>query len=82
MTSVRHPYDTLTGATLLTGALAAQEAGVVPATIRKWVQLGHLRPAGRQGRSHLYRLEDVFAAERATRRRTASASGAVSAPHG
>nr|WP_203600283.1 hypothetical protein [Streptomyces sp. SID9727] len=66
---------------MLTGALAAQEAGVVPATIRKWVQLGHLRPAGRQGRSNLYRLEDVFAAERATRRRAAPGSGPVPAPH-
>ncbi|MEU4653085.1 MerR family transcriptional regulator [Streptomyces sp. NPDC023723] len=61
------------GATLVTGALAAQETGVVPATIRKWVQLGHLNPAGRQGRTHLYRLEDVFAAERATRRPPAGA---------
>ncbi|MFF3555733.1 hypothetical protein ACWD4V_06520 [Streptomyces tsukubensis] len=54
---------------LITGALAAAEAGVVPATIRKWVQLGYLAPAGRRGRAGLYRLEDVFAAERATRRR-------------
>lgn len=80
MTSPRHPYDTRTGTTLVTGALAAQEAGVVPATIRKWVQLGHLRPSGQQGRGHLYRLEDVFAAERATRRaprrRAPAASGA------
>ncbi|MER5768018.1 MULTISPECIES: hypothetical protein [unclassified Streptomyces] len=55
---------------LITGALAATEAGVVPATIRKWVQLGHLTPAGRRGRAQLFRLEEVFAAERATRRRT------------
>ncbi|MER7725507.1 hypothetical protein [Streptomyces sp. NPDC096323] len=86
MTSPRHPYSTLTGVTLVTSALAAQEAGVVPATIRKWVQLGHLRPSGQQGRRHLYRLEDVFAAERATRRpphrSTATASGPTSAPRG
>ncbi|MET7514210.1 MerR family transcriptional regulator [Streptomyces sp. NPDC005480] len=50
--------------TYVTGDLAATEAGVAPATIRKWVQLGHLRTAGRQGRRRLYRLEDVFAAER------------------
>ncbi|RDG35988.1 MerR family transcriptional regulator [Streptomyces corynorhini] len=56
----------MTGA-LITGALAAGEAGVAPATIRKWVQLGRLAPAGRQGRAQLYRLEDVFAAERAAR---------------
>ncbi|WP_299533023.1 hypothetical protein [uncultured Streptomyces sp.] len=58
----------MSGVALVTSALAAQEAGVVPATIRKWVQLGHLRPSGQQGRAHLYRLEDVFAAERAARR--------------
>ncbi|MEU7280426.1 hypothetical protein AB0A69_16805 [Streptomyces sp. NPDC045431] len=57
------------GAALVTGQLAAQEAGVVPTTIRKWVQLGHLSPAGRQGRAQLYRLEDVFAAERSARRK-------------
>lgn len=62
------PYARPADITLVTGALAAQEAGVVPATIRKWVQLGHLRPSGRQGRRHLYRLEHVFAAERAARR--------------
>ena len=55
--------------TLIPGTLAAHEAGVVPATIRKWVQLGHLRPAGRSGRTLMFRLEDVFAAERAARRR-------------
>ncbi|MFI6334721.1 hypothetical protein [Streptomyces sp. NPDC050535] len=55
------------GPALVTGAAAAAEAGVVPATVRKWVQLGHLAAAGRQGRTHLFRLEDVFAAERATR---------------
>ncbi|MGW0560440.1 hypothetical protein ACWDZ4_07345 [Streptomyces sp. NPDC003016] len=60
---------TVAAGTLINGALAATEAGVVPATIRKWVQLGHLVPAGRQGRAQLYRLEDVFAAERAARRK-------------
>ncbi len=59
----------MTAPALVTGQLAAQEAGVVPTTIRKWVQLGHLAPAGRQGRAQLYRLEDVFAAERSTRRK-------------
>jgi DNA-binding transcriptional MerR regulator len=52
----------------VTSELAAAEAGVTSATIRKWVQRGHLRPAGTQGRRQLYRLEDVFAAERATNR--------------
>ena len=50
--------------TLIPGPLAAQEAGVAPATIRKWVQLGRLKPVGRAGRAQLFRLEDVFAAER------------------
>ncbi|WDM15012.1 hypothetical protein J3S85_27980 [Streptomyces lavenduligriseus] len=53
--------------TLVTGATAAAEAGVSAATVRKWVQLGRLTAAGRQGRAHLFRLEDVFAAERAAR---------------
>ncbi|MFC8518303.1 hypothetical protein [Streptomyces sp. NPDC057257] len=56
--------------TLVTGATAAKEAGVAPATVRKWVQLGRLTAAGRQGRTHLFRLEDVFAAERAARGRS------------
>ncbi|MEV5968673.1 MULTISPECIES: hypothetical protein [unclassified Streptomyces] len=58
---------------LIPGPLAAEEAGVAPATIRKWVQLGHLRAAGKAGRAQLFRLEDVFAAERATRRRPRTA---------
>ncbi|MDV5147735.1 hypothetical protein R1T08_27100 [Streptomyces sp. SBC-4] len=58
---------------LIPGPLAAEEAGVAPATIRKWVQLGHLRAAGRAGRAQLFRLEDVFAAERLARGRTRTA---------
>jgi predicted site-specific integrase-resolvase len=56
--------------TLIPGPLAAQEAGVAPATIRKWVQLGRLTAAGKAGRAQLFRLEDVFAAERAAARAT------------
>jgi len=56
----------VTNAPLITAELAAGEAGVTTATIRKWVQRGHLRPAGAQGRRRLFRLEDVFAAERTT----------------
>ncbi|WP_436777964.1 hypothetical protein [Yinghuangia sp. YIM S09857] len=55
---------------LLTAGEAAPEVQVVPATIRKWVQLGHLAPAGRRGRENLFRLEDVFRAERAVHHRT------------
>ncbi|MFF8598678.1 hypothetical protein ACF065_07180 [Streptomyces sp. NPDC015232] len=58
---------------LIPGPLAAAEAGVAPATIRKWVQLGHLRAAGKAGRAQLFRLEDVFAAERAARRKPRTA---------
>ncbi|MEU9332009.1 hypothetical protein AB0D49_02465 [Streptomyces sp. NPDC048290] len=61
--------------TLLPAPLAAREAGVAPATLRKWVQLGRLTAVGRAGRAHLYRLEDVFAAERAARRRTGTRTG-------
>ncbi|MFZ3472283.1 hypothetical protein ACODT3_14955 [Streptomyces sp. 4.24] len=57
---------------LIPGPLAAHEAGVAPATIRKWVQLGRLTAAGKAGRAQLFRLEDVFAAERDASRRTAA----------
>lgn len=58
---------------LLTTEMAAGEAGVLPATIRQWVRRGHLTIAERRGRSTLFRLADVFAAERATRRRAPGA---------
>ncbi|MFI6440481.1 hypothetical protein [Streptomyces sp. NPDC050759] len=61
--------------TLIPGPLAAQEVGVAPATIRKWVQLGRLTPVGKAGRAQLFRLEDVFAAERAVTRRGRCRSG-------
>ncbi|MEU3464911.1 hypothetical protein ABZ721_33795 [Streptomyces sp. NPDC006733] len=53
---------------LITADLASAEVSVSQATIRKWVQLRYLVPAGKQGRAQLFRLEDVFAAERRTRR--------------
>ncbi|MBT2445901.1 hypothetical protein J7F03_02105 [Streptomyces sp. ISL-43] len=66
---------------LIPGPLAAHEAGVAPATIRKWVQLGRLTAAGKAGRAQLFRLEDVFAAERDASRRTPSGMrGAGPAP--
>ncbi|MEW1614322.1 MULTISPECIES: hypothetical protein [unclassified Streptomyces] len=69
MSTGQAPPRTASRAALITGVLAAQEADVAPATIRKWVQLGYLAAAGQRGRAQLYRLEDVFAAERAARRR-------------
>ncbi|MFI5759810.1 hypothetical protein ACIA8F_02595 [Streptomyces sp. NPDC051563] len=62
---------------LIPGPLAAQEAGVAPATIRKWVQLGRLRAAGKAGRAQLFRLEDVFAAERDASRRAGPGAAGV-----
>jgi transposase-like protein len=55
---VNHP-------TLVPAALAAREVGVAQSTLRKWVHLGWLVAAGKRGRAHVFRLEDVFAAERA-----------------
>ena len=40
----------------------------VPATrVRKWVQRYGITPAGRDGRRNLYRLEDLYGAERRAR---------------
>jgi len=54
----------LPGDVLLTAAEAAVEVGVRPATLRQWVHLGRLAPAGKRGRAHVFWLADVFAAER------------------
>lgn len=53
---------------LLTPAEASSLFNVTAATIRKWAQLGHIKPAGldRAGRK-LYRLKDVAAYEKSTR---------------
>lgn len=52
----------------LTTAEAAEFAGVKPATIRKWVERGHLAPCGRDRRGWpLYAALDVARAEAATR---------------
>ncbi|MCF2530674.1 helix-turn-helix domain-containing protein [Yinghuangia soli] len=63
------PQANRAGLALITAGEAASEVEVVPATIRKWVQLGHLAPAGKRGRENLFRLEDVFSAERSAHRR-------------
>jgi hypothetical protein len=49
---------------LVTTREAAREAGVTAPTIRKWASEGRLTPAGTRGRETLYRLTDVFDAER------------------
>lgn len=59
---------------LLTPNEAAEICDVAPATIRKWAQLGKIRPAGldSQGRK-LYRLGDVAEYEKKTRVRSGRA---------
>nr|WP_225835566.1 hypothetical protein [Streptomyces sp. NK08204] len=66
--------------TLSPGPLAAQEAGVAPATIRTWFQLGHLAPVAKAGRAQLLRLEDVLAAGRGARGTERRARRAVTGP--
>ncbi|MEE6280161.1 hypothetical protein [Georgenia sp. MJ170] len=46
-------------------AAAAVAVGRKPTTIRKWVQWGWVRRAGRDGRRGLVDLEDVLLANRA-----------------
>jgi hypothetical protein len=54
---------------LLTGAQAARAVHRSRQLIRRWAQLGHLTPAGYTADgAPLYRLGDVWAAERTTRR--------------
>lgn len=54
---------------LLPGHLAATYFGVSRQLIYRWRQLGHITPAGTDRNGHpLYRLGDLLAAERATRR--------------
>lgn len=49
---------------LFTAEEAAAEVGVKAATIYVWVHRGHLVPAGTRGKHRLFRLSDVFEAER------------------
>lgn len=51
---------------LYTADQAAAEVGIERQTIYVWVSRGSLRPVPgvKRGRSHLFRLEDVFAAEK------------------
>ncbi|GII89641.1 hypothetical protein Ssi03_76310 [Sphaerisporangium siamense] len=49
---------------LFTTAEAAAEVGFSIAAIDNWVRRGYLAPAGRRGRSNVYRLSDVFEVEK------------------
>lgn len=49
---------------MLDSTEAAKLVGVATSTIRVWVNRGHLHPAGRVGRKHLYRALDVLGAAR------------------
>lgn len=53
---------------LMTTRQAADEFGVDPSTVRKWVQRGLLTVAGTSGRSNCYWRSDLLKAERTARR--------------
>ncbi|HEX4818499.1 MAG TPA: helix-turn-helix domain-containing protein [Nonomuraea sp.] len=60
---------------LYTADQAAAETGFTRQAIYNWVSRGYLEHAAKQGRTKLFRLEDVFAAEKQrdhTRRRRSS----------
>lgn len=52
---------------LIPGSSAAKVLGVSKQLIRRWRQLGHITPVRMDGRSPLYRLGDLFEAERKLR---------------
>lgn len=49
---------------LFTADQAATETGFTRQAIYNWVSRGYLKPATKQGRTKLFRIEDVFAAEK------------------
>lgn len=51
---------------------AAYLVGVRPATIRQWVRRGRLKPMGRLGNTHTFRVDDVREAARGHSTRTRS----------
>lgn len=55
---------------LYTTREVADELGVTPATVHQWVHRGYLTPVGKKGRQNVYRLADVFEAERCNRWRS------------
>jgi predicted site-specific integrase-resolvase len=54
---------------LYTADQAATETGFTRQAIYNWVSRGYLRHAAKEGRTKLFRLEDVFAAEKKRDRR-------------
>jgi DNA-binding transcriptional MerR regulator len=61
---------------LVPTAEAAELVGVKPATIRKWVQRGHLTARGLDEKNRpLYHPDDVIAAEAKVRQNGIAASG-------
>ena len=61
---------------LVTSVQAGQIVRVKPATIRKWVERGHLKPRGLDERGHpLYHPDDVAAAEKKVRDNGLRSSG-------
>jgi DNA-binding transcriptional MerR regulator len=65
----RDPFD------YMTARAAAEHCGVSEACIRKWVQRGTLKPAGRGKRSQmLFRFADVARAEGRTAERAGRAA--------
>ncbi|MCC5580607.1 helix-turn-helix domain-containing protein [Microtetraspora sp. AC03309] len=54
---------------LFTAAEAAAEVGVEVQTIYTWTHRGALAPASKRGASNLYRLADVFQAEKTRSRK-------------
>ncbi|MEU8055699.1 helix-turn-helix domain-containing protein [Microbispora bryophytorum] len=49
---------------LYTADEAAGEVGVSASAIYVWTHRGYIRPVKKRGRVNLYRISDVFAAER------------------
>lgn len=54
----------MTSKDLWTAEEAAEQVGVSVWAIYTWVKRGHLSHAGRRGRYKLFRLADVFEAEK------------------
>ena len=60
----------------ITGAQAAEIAGVSRQLVNRWRQLGHLIPVAQHGRSPLYRLGDVLTVDREMRQSNRSSRAA------